>query len=200
MTRRSSRMSSSRILPAAIKLHRERRVENVGRGEALVNPARGRAHAGRDVFEKRDDVVIRAFLDLVDLRDRKARALPDFRRVRRRNFADLGHRFAGEGFDLEPDLEFPLLGPELAHRRAGITINHRANIESETTAAKRFVRKRNVARADNRRSDAFTLIIGNSLADPSAAEPPVVFHAHLAAAEQDRRRPQRFPWYSWCRS
>src|SRR5882757_9349517 len=110
-------------------------------------PPRSRADRRRYVFKECDDVVVGAFLNLVDLRNGEARALANLRCVRRRDLPDFGHRFAGKGLDLEPNLEFSLLGPELAHRRAGISLNHRMNIESPATAAKRFRTKRNVARA-----------------------------------------------------
>ena len=53
-----------------------------------------------------------------------------------RDLSDRRHRLAGERFDLEPDFEFPLLGPEFAHRRAGITIDHRVNIEKRAARGK----------------------------------------------------------------
>src|SRR6188474_550 len=110
-------------------------------------PPRGRADRRRHIFKECDDVMVGAFLDLVDLRNGKACALANLRGVRWRDLPDFGHRVAGESFDLEPNLEFSLLGPELAHRRAGISLNHHMNIESRATAAKRFRTKRNVARA-----------------------------------------------------
>ena len=87
---RSSRMSSSRIPQASLSLHRKRGVENVGGRQALMHPARGRADRRRDVFEKRDDIVIRALLDFDDLRESKsarawisaASALRDLARAR----------------------------------------------------------------------------------------------------------------------
>src|SRR5262245_26789298 len=110
-------------------------------------PSGGGTDRRRHIFKKCDDVVVGAFLNLVDLRNGEARALANLRCVRCRDLLDFRHRFAGERFDLEPNLEFSLLGPELAHRGAGISFNHRVNIESRATAAKRFRTKRNVARA-----------------------------------------------------
>ena len=71
----------------------------------------------RDVFEKGDDVVIRALLDLRDLADRKRAASANLRGILLRNRPDLRHRLAGERLDFEPDLVLALLGPELAHLR-----------------------------------------------------------------------------------
>ena len=84
----------------------------------------------------------------------KRAAFPNLLRIGLWNLADFRHRFAGEGFDFEPDLEFSLLGPKLAHRRAGITLNHRANIESGASTAKRFVEKETSLERTNRVSDA----------------------------------------------
>ena len=149
-----------------------------------MDPARGRSDASRHIFEKCDDIVIRALLDLVDLRNGEVRALANLHRVRLRDLPDLRHRFAGESFDLEPNLEFSLLGPELAHRRAGISINHRLNIESRGTAAKRFVQKETSLGRTDRRSDASRRMRRKVLANPSAIEAPVALYAHLATAEQ----------------
>ncbi|HEY8669667.1 MAG TPA: hypothetical protein VIL63_02410, partial [Terriglobales bacterium] len=77
-------------------------------------------------------VVVGAFLDLVDFVDRKARAFSDFSGVSLWDLAQLCHRLAGEDFDLEPNPKFSLLGPKLAHLRAGITIDHRARLRSRT--------------------------------------------------------------------
>ncbi len=75
---------------------------------------------------KCDDIVIGALLDLENLRNRKPRPLSDFSRVLFRNLAELGHRLAGEQFNLEPDLEFALVCPDVAHLRPRITIDHAA--------------------------------------------------------------------------
>ncbi len=58
------------------------------------------------------------------------------------NLAQLGHRFAGQRFDLQPDLEFALVRPKLAHLRPGITIDHPAKIKARARNGKRFVRKK----------------------------------------------------------
>ena len=131
------------------QLNRKRGIENVGGSKPLMNPACGRANRRRHVFQKRDDIVIRALLDFVDLGNRKARALSDFLRVRVRDLSDRRHCLAGERFDLEPDFEFPLLGPEFAHRGAGITIDHRVNIEKRAARGK-AIRGKKKRRSDER--------------------------------------------------
>ena len=158
----------------------------------MMNPTRGRADGCGDVLEKSDHVVVRSFLDLVDLGNRKFRALPDLFRVGFWNLTERSHCFAGKNFDLEPDLEFPLLRPKVAHGSAGITINHCPNIEKTRTAAKRFVQKRSVARADDHRSDAANLKSDELLADAGATELSVTLYAHLTTAEKVGHRGDRF--------
>src|SRR3989442_12780278 len=89
-----------------------------------MNPARRWPNRGRYVFEKRDYVVIGAFFDLRDLRNRKPRPLANFSRVFLRDLAEVGHRRASEQFDFQPDLEFAFVRPDLAHLWPGISINH----------------------------------------------------------------------------
>ena len=100
------------------------RVEQVGRGETLVNPARGGADILGDILEERDDIVVRAFFDLADFFDVESSLGADFGGVGFRDRAEFGHRLTGEGFDLEPDFEFALLGPNGPHFRQGIAFDH----------------------------------------------------------------------------
>src|SRR5262249_11973485 len=103
-----------------------------------MNPARRWSHVFTDVFEKSDDVVIRALFDLKDSRDRKSRALANFGSVLFRNLAKLGHCLAGQHLDLKPDLEFALFGPDSAHLRPGIAGDHVGKIEATELREKRF--------------------------------------------------------------
>src|SRR2546430_11926695 len=89
-----------------------------------MDPAGRWPNRFRDVFQKCDDVVVRALLDLSDLLNRETRASPDFHCVRLRNLTALGHSFAGEHFNFQPDLKLALVRPNLAHRWSGIAINH----------------------------------------------------------------------------
>ena len=100
------------------------RVEKVGGGEALVNPTRGRADIFSNILEERDDIVVRAFLDFADFFDVESSLRADFCGVGFRDRAEFGHRFAGEGLDLEPDFEFSLFGPNGPHFRQGIAFDH----------------------------------------------------------------------------
>src|ERR1044072_4003641 len=78
----------------------------------------------REVGRKRDHIVIRRLLDLVDARDGKLRARFDlFQRITR-NRAHLGVDLAHSDFHVEPFLKLVLLGPERAHLGQGVTIDH----------------------------------------------------------------------------
>ena len=92
----------------------------------MMNPARSRAYRSSNVFEERDDIVVCALLDLEDLWDRKARLLSNFGCVFFRDLAKIGHRLGSEQFNLEANLEFALVGPNVAHLRPRITIDHAA--------------------------------------------------------------------------
>src|SRR5438067_13154138 len=146
-----------------------------------MNPARGWPDRLRNVLEESDNVVIRPLLDFGDLGNRESRALANRLRIGFRDLAEFRHGLAGEDFDLEPNLEFPLLGPKLAHGSAGITIDHRTNIESKADAGK-AIRPEKGASLErvNRRSDALLPgLAKNLLADPRPAESSVILHPHL---------------------
>ena len=112
-------------------LHGQRRVEHVGGGEPLVHPARGGTDGIGDVFQKGDDVVVGAFFNLEDLGNGKTRLGADLAGVLLRDLPEASHGFAGEGFDLEPDVVFALVGPEGSHLRSGISVNHRATLAED---------------------------------------------------------------------
>ena len=95
-----------------------------------MHPPGGGPHGRRDVFQERDDVVVRAFFYLGYFGDGKTGPLPNLRCVRFRNLAQLGHRFTGQRFDLQPDLELALFRPKLTHLRPGITIDHPRKIKA----------------------------------------------------------------------
>ena len=105
-----------------------------------MNPTRCRSNRRGDVFEERDDIMIGSLFDLEDFRNREARPLSNLSGVFFWNLAALGHRFAGENFNLEPDLKFARVRPELAHLRPRITIDHRENIKAPFRRGKCFMR------------------------------------------------------------
>ena len=112
--------------------------------ESIAPPANRRGN----IFEKRDDIVIGALLDLEDFRNRKTRPLSNLGGILFRNLAELGHCLAGKQFDLEPDLVFALIRPDLAHLRTGITIDHPAKIDCPAERESVFAAKK-IAPADN---------------------------------------------------
>ena len=78
-----------------------------------------------------------------------ASALPDLRRVRFGNLAQLGHRFTGQRFDLQPNLELALFRPKLTHLRPGITIDHPRKIKARReTESVLYAKKRRFSGID----------------------------------------------------
>src|SRR5215212_5104774 len=103
-----------------------------------MNPARSRSNRGRDIFQESDYVVIGSLFDLQNFRNREASPFANFRSVFLRDLPKLGHCFTGKSFDLEPDFKLPLVRPDVSHRRAGVTVDHAANIESLPHTEKQF--------------------------------------------------------------
>ena len=78
---RAARSRSARMRSHASRhLQRQRRVDDVGRGEAEVQPARARPDVLGDVGGEGDHVVLRHLLDVVDARDLEGAALADVAR------------------------------------------------------------------------------------------------------------------------
>ena len=115
-------------------LHRERGVEDVGGGQALVHPARSGTDGGSHIFKECDDIVVGAFFDLEDFSDGKLRLFADGLGVGRRDLSETGHRLASEGLDFEPDFVFALVGPKSAHLRPGVTVDHRKTLSDRPRA------------------------------------------------------------------
>ena len=146
-----------------------------------MDPARGRANVGSHIFQKRDDVVVRSLFNLKDLLDIELPFFANNCGVFLRNQPQPCHRFAGEGFNFEPDLEFALVRPDGAHLRPGITVNHPGNIKALPKAEKRLLQKENAPAAEppERLKIAFP-----NLADLRAQKSAVIFDLHLTAAKQ----------------
>src|ERR1700719_2135039 len=108
-----------------------------------MDPTRGWSDRGRDIFQERDYVMISALLDLEDFRDRKTRFLANLGSILFGNLAELGHCLASKQFDLQPDLVFTLIRPDLAHLRTGITIDHPAKIDCPAERESVLWRKKN---------------------------------------------------------
>src|SRR4051812_27563503 len=95
-----------------------------------MDPARRRTDRRGDVLEKGDDIMVRPLLDLPDFSNREPRLFSDGGGVLLRDLAQLRHRLARQSLNLQPDLEFSLLRPQLAHLWPGITVDHRAKIKA----------------------------------------------------------------------
>src|SRR6266404_2645406 len=113
-----------------------------------MDPTRGRPNVGGDVFEKCDDVVVRPLFNFGDLIDLELPFLANDCCVFFRDQTQPRHRFAGDGFDFEPDLKFAFVRPDSAHLRSGITVNHPANIKAPPKAEKRLLQKENAPAAE----------------------------------------------------
>ena len=146
-----------------------------------MDPTRGRANVGGNVFEKSDDVVVRPLFNFGDLIDLELPFLANDRCVFFRDQTQPRHRFAGDGFDFEPDLKFAFVRPDGAHLRSGITVNHPGNIKALAKAGKRLLQKVNapVAQPPERLKITFP-----NLADLGAQKPAVIFDSYLTTAEQ----------------
>src|SRR5438552_19124310 len=108
-----------------------------------MNPARGWPNRIGDVFEKGDDIVVSALLDLRNFWNGETRPLSNFHRVLFWNLTELGHRLAGKQFDFQPDLEFVLVRPNVAHLRPGITIDHAPRSKRSANAESVLCGKKN---------------------------------------------------------
>ena len=113
-----------------LELHRQRGVEHVGAGHALVQPALLRPQFLAGPGEEGDHVMLGHRLDRVDRRhvDLAERVvvigLADRRRVLGRDHADLAHRLGREHLDLPPDAVAVFGRPDGRHLGAGIAGNH----------------------------------------------------------------------------
>ena len=110
------------------------RVAQVGGGHAVVHPA-GRlvgalGDVGVDVARhtggERDDVVIRHFLNLVDLLNGEVGVIADPLGLLARDarLAELGLGLAGQNLDLLPNGEFVLKFPDATHFRTSVATDH----------------------------------------------------------------------------
>ena len=118
--------------PGLADLERQRGVEHVRRGEAVVEPAPFLAELLRHRVDERGDVVVRARLDLRHpLGARRHRPRPD--RVDRlvRHDAGLGPPVERRQLDVEPAPQLRLVRPDRRHGRAGVARNH----SSESSAS-----------------------------------------------------------------
>ena len=146
-----------------------------------MNQARGRSDIRRHIFEKSDDVVVRTLFNFGNLIDLELPFFANNRGLFFRNQPQPCHRFARDGFNFEPDLEFARVRPDSAHLRPGITVNHPGNIKALPKAGKRLLQKENAPAAEPPERSEITF---PKLADLGAQKPPVIFDSYLTTAEQ----------------
>ena len=86
--------------------HRQGGVDDVARGEAVVEPgARGRSDALLDHVDEGGDVVLGGALPLVDLGHGEVGPFPDGHGVGGGHHPELGPRLGGQDLDLQPGAE-----------------------------------------------------------------------------------------------
>ena len=106
-------------------LERRRRVEDVGRGEPVVEPAAGVPERLGDRVHEGGEVVLRALLDLGDtLGRRRHGTVAHLGRRLERHRADLRPGIERRQLDLEPAGELALLRPDELHGRSGVAGDH----------------------------------------------------------------------------
>jgi hypothetical protein len=119
-----SRQDESTRVP---DLQRGAGVEDVGRGEPVVQPAAGLPERLRCGVDEGREIVLRPLLDLGHaFRRRGDGALADGGGILRRHDADLRPRIQGCQLDLEPAGELALLRPDELHGRSGVAGDHLA--------------------------------------------------------------------------
>ncbi len=115
------------------QLHRQARVQHIGRCHALMQEAAVRSDGFRKPGQERDDVVARFAFDGVDTRDifrsdgrdPGAAALADGPGGVMGNIAQARHGFGGQRLDLEPDAVAVFGCPDGGHPGAGVAGDHR---------------------------------------------------------------------------
>ena len=106
-------------------LQRERGVDDVGRGEPVVDPAALRPELLGDRVDEGGEVVVGRLLDLGHaLGGRRPAPRADRGDVLRRDGSDLGPAVERRELHLEPARQLALLRPDPAHLRTGVAGDH----------------------------------------------------------------------------
>ena len=106
------------------QLQRETGVQHVRGGEPEVDPAARRSHRPGDDLHERGHVVLGDALDLGDALGVERRLRPDLARIGVGDHAEPGQRLGDEDLDLEPVPEPRLVGPDGAHLREDVPLDH----------------------------------------------------------------------------
>ena len=94
-----------------------------------MHPPGRRPHIRCHIFQKRDDIMVGAPLDLLNLSHFKARLGPNLTGILKRNQPRSGHRLAGGDLNFEPNFVLTLFGPNGAHFRKGVAVNHAGRLK-----------------------------------------------------------------------
>ena len=111
-------------LAGLAQLQRQRRVEHVGGGEAVVDPAPVLADRGGDDVDEGGDVVVGDLLALVDRLDREGGVGPRRLGGLARHHALLGPGLGRRQLDLEPGTPSCLRRPDRPDLGAGVAGDH----------------------------------------------------------------------------
>jgi hypothetical protein len=123
-------------------LDRERGIDDVAAGEAEVKPAtRLAVDVFCDVGGERDNVVVQRALEFLAAVEAEGGFRLHLLKVGFRNDALLDKRFGGKQLDLQPNLQLALLGPDVPHLGAGITLNHVRKIGRRDRKGKSRIRQ-----------------------------------------------------------
>ena len=185
-------MPSSRSRPASRELERQRRVDDVGRREAVVEPARrARPDLLGDRLGEREHVVVGAVLDLADPGDVDARPLAHGRDRVGRHDAQLGPARHRRDLNVQPPGEPALVRPDGAHGGTGIAGDQSGPILSrreEVTRRPRLVGHLIVSRRSTQMSRITRIVpttvltvAALALVAPAAQAKPLTSGARTAA-------------------
>jgi hypothetical protein len=116
-------------------LQRERRVNDVRGGEAVVEPAALVAELLGDGIDEGGGVVVKRRLELGDPLWRRWGRLGDARRGVLGHDSELGPGCCRRELDREPGCELPLVRPDPGHGRAGVAGDHGPSLEASPAGA-----------------------------------------------------------------
>ena len=135
-------------LAGLAQLQSQRRVEHVGGGEAVMDPAPVLADRLRDDVDEGGDVMVGHLLALVDRLNRERRVRARSLRRLPRNHPLLSPSLGSRQLHLQPALQLPLRAPNTRHLRPRIPGDHR------TPPLARVARRRGPPIAEGSRSES----------------------------------------------
>ena len=128
-------------------LQRLRRVDDVRRGHAEVQPAGRRPDLLGHGRRERDDVVLGDLFDFLDAGDVEGAALADVAGGLRRDDAGGGHGVGRGGFHEQPGLVPTLVAPDAAHFRVCVALESSRDSYCKSSRSRGICKSVHVARA-----------------------------------------------------